>query len=257
MVSISVFTLLHSISIKLAEQNVHVCVSSDDHLHYLIIVYPPIDNLHVCLLEQHTVHLIRLIKFLFGSIERGLHSSSESMEYFFQILFYRLFHLTSTASSSIFKHVRLVDEFLPAQFDQYGTCPKFVVHDQHLLTNMAHLLNQLECQNINECSNEDDFIINRYRRAFFVLGSVLFHRLHLVISHLSNELTTDIYRFLLHYGHINMSQLPTDTWQLLLFKEIFPVGTESKQRSFLLVCSQNELTLAVIIESEYETNDLK
>jgi hypothetical protein len=54
-----------------------------------------------------------------------------------------------------------------------------------------------------------------------------------------------------------MTQFYSDTWQLLLFKEIFPKGYESQHRSFLIVCSQSELTLAVIIESEYEKNDFK
>ncbi|CAF2939452.1 unnamed protein product [Rotaria sp. Silwood2] len=88
-------------------------------------------------------------------------------------------------------------------------------------------------------------------------GSILFHRNHLLISHLSNETTIDIYRFLIHYGHLNLSQFYYDTWHLLLFKEIFPSGYESKQRSFLIVCSQGELTLAVIIQTEYEKNDFK
>ena len=132
-----------------------------------------------------------------------------------------------------------------------------ILNDQQLLINIDGLLNKLECQNFNECSNENDFIINRYRRRFFLNGTILFHRIHLLISHLSNELTNDIYRFLIHYGHLNMTQLYSDTWRLLLFKEIFPLGYETKQRSFLMVCSQNELTLAVIIESEYEKNELK
>lgn len=48
-----------------------------------------------------------------------------------------------------------------------------------------------------------------------------------------------------------------DTWQLLLFKEIFPFDYETKQRAFLIVCSQGELTLVVMIENQYEQNDLK
>jgi len=81
--------------------------------------------------------------------------------------------------------------------------------------------------------------------------------MHLFISHLSNELTTDIYRFLLHYGHLNMTQFHSDSWQLLLFKEIFPLNLESKQRSFVIVCSQGELTLAIVIENQYEKDDFK
>ncbi|CAF0734192.1 unnamed protein product [Adineta steineri] len=252
-------SLLRSISIKLAEQNIPVCITSDDNIHYLVIIYPPIENLHTCLLEQHTEHMIRLINFLFGSIYRGLFYYKESIEYFFDIFFYRLHHLLSSSSinsSSIFKNLRLIDEFLPAQFHNFGTCPKLILNNQQLLINIDCLLNQLECQSINQCSNEYDSIINRYRRIFFLNGTILFHRTHLLISHLSNELTNDIYHFLLHYGHLNMTQFYCETWQLLLFKEIFPIGHESKYRSFLIVCSQGELTLAVIIESEYEKNDL-
>ncbi|CAF4059813.1 unnamed protein product [Rotaria sordida] len=253
-------SLFRSISIKLAEQIIPVCVTSDDNIHYLIIIYPPIKNLHMCLLEQHTRHMMRLITFLFGSIYRGLFYYQESIEYFFDIFFYRLHCLSSSSSSSInsspiLKNVRLLDEFLPAQFNDYGTCPKLNLNDQQLLYNINYLLNQLECQNFNQCSNENDFIINRYRRIFFLNGSVLFHRIHLLISHLSNETTIDIYRFLIHYGHLNMSQFYYDTWHLLLFKEIFLSDYESKQRSFLIVCSQGELTLAVLIQSEYEKND--
>jgi hypothetical protein len=201
--------------------------------------------------------MIRLINFLFGSIYRGLFLYKESIEYFFDIFFYRLNHLlpSTKTSSSILKNLSLIDEFFPAQFN--NSCPKLVVNDHQLLININRSLNELECQNLNECSNENDFIINRYRRKFFINGSILFHRIHLLISHLSNELTNDIYRFLLHYGHLNMTQFYSDTWQLLLFKEIFPIGCETKQRSFLIVSSQNELTLAVIIESEYENNYLK
>ena len=235
---------LFSISIKLAEQNIPVCITSDDNIHYLIIIYPPIENLHICLLEQHTQHMIRLINFLFGSIYRGLFYYKESIEYFFDIFFYRLHHLLSSSSSvnssSIFKNLRLIDEFLPAQFHNFGTCPKLILNNQQLLINIDCLLNQLECQSINQCSNEYDSIINRYRRIFFLNGTILFHRIHLLISHLSNELTNDIYHFLLHYGHLNMTQFYCDTWQLLLFKEIFPIGYESKYRSFLIVCCQGE-----------------
>ncbi|CAF2791342.1 unnamed protein product [Rotaria sp. Silwood2] len=248
---------IHGISIKLAEQIIPVCVTSDDNTHYLIVVYPPIENLHICLLEQQTRHMIHLINFLFGSIYHGLFYYQESIEYFFDIFFYRLHCLLSSSinSSPVLKNVRLLDEFLPAQFNDYGTCPKLNLNDQQLVFNINHLLNQLECQNFNQCSNENDFIINRYRRIFFLNGSILFHRNHLLISHLSNETTIDIYRFLIHYGHLNLSQFYYDTWHLLLFKEIFPSGYESKQRSFLIVCSQGELTLAVIIQTEYEKND--
>jgi hypothetical protein len=203
--------------------------------------------------------MIRLINFLFGSIHRGLFLYKESIEYFFDIFFYRLNHFSSPSinSSFILKNLRLIDEFLPAQFNDYSTCPKLILNNQQLLINIDGLLNQLECQSLNECSNENDHITNRYRRIFFLNGSILFHRIHLLISHLSNELTNDIYRFLIHYGHLHMTQFYSDTWQLLLFKEIFPTGYESQHRSFLIVCSLSELTLAVIIESEYEKNDFK
>jgi len=179
---------------------------------------------------------------------------TESIEYFFDIFFYRLNHLSSSSinSSSILKNLRIIDEFFPLQFNDYGTCPKLLIDNQQLLLNIHGLLNQFECQNINECSNENDFIINRYRRIFLINGSILFHRIHLLISHLSNQLTNDIYHFLLHYGHLNLTQLSSDLCQLLLFKEIFPFGYETKQRLFLIVCCQGELTLAIIIENQYE-----
>ncbi|UJR31637.1 hypothetical protein I4U23_019119 [Adineta vaga] len=253
-------SLLRSISIKLAEQLIPVCVASDDNIYYLIIVYPPIENLHICLFEQHTRQMIRLINFLFGSIYDGLFMYSESIQYFFDIFFYRLNHLlpstSTTNSTSIFKNLRLIDEFLSAQFDNFGTCPTFMLNNQQLLINIDGLLNQLECQHINECSNENHDIINRYRRIFFLNGSILFHRTYLLVSHLSNDLTSDIYRFLLHYGHLNVTQLSSQNGQLLLFKEIYPTSYETKYRSFLIVCTQGELTLAVIIETEYEKTDL-
>jgi hypothetical protein len=233
-----------SVSIRLANENIHVCVSSDNYQHYLVMIYPPVNHLHVCLLEQQTTHLIRLIEFLFGSLQQAFTHSSESIDYFFRIFFYRFSHLTHT-SSKILEHVRLVDEYLPAQFNDYGTCPKLFVHDAHVMSNVDACLNQLECQVINECSNEHDTINNRYRRQYFLS------------SHLSNELTIDIYRFLVHYGHITMSQLSDDSWQLLLFKEIFPCQIETKQRSYLLVCSEKELTLAVIMENQYQTNTIE
>jgi len=244
------FRVIFSISIKLAEQIISVCVASDDNIHYLILIYPPIKNLHITLLEQHTRQLIRLINFLFGSIHRGLFLYKESIEYFFDIFFYRLNYLSY---SSTLKNIRIIDEFLPSQFNDYGICPKLLIDNQKLLININGLLNQFECQNINECSNENDFIINRYRRIFFINGSILFHRTNLLISHLSNQLTNDIYRFLLHYGHLNLTQFSSsDLCQILLFKEIFPFGYEIKQRLFLIVCCQGELTLAIIIENQYE-----
>ena len=203
--------------------------------------------------------MIHLINFLFGSIHRGLFMYQKSIEYFFDIFFYRLHGLTlsSINFSSIFKNLRLIDEFLPAQFSDYGTCPKLNLNDQQLLFNINSLLNELECQKFNECSNEDNIVTNRYRRRFFINGSVLFHSIHLLSSHLSNETTIDIYRVLTHYGHLSMSQFYRDTWHLLLFKEIFPLGYGSKQRLFLIVCSQGELTLAVIARNEYEKNDFE
>ena len=249
--------LFSSVSIELDNQKIHVCVNSDDREHYLILIYPSIEHLHVCLLERHTQHVTRLIKFLFLSIQYGLVHFPQSMEYFFQILFYRLFHLNKTPSN-IFKHIRLIDEFLPAQFDSNGACPKLFVHDQQLMMNIDNLLNQFECQNINDCPNEDENIRNRYRRSLFVVGSALFHRFYLVTSHLTNEMTVDVYRFLVHYGHINLSQVPRDSWQCLLFKEIFPQGTlNTSKRSFLLVCCQNDLIMAVVMETEYEQPYLK
>ncbi|CAF1238332.1 unnamed protein product [Adineta ricciae] len=250
-------SLLRSVSIKLSEQLVPVCIASDDNVYYLIIIYPPIENLHICLLEQHTGQMIRLINFLFGSIYDGLFMYTESIQYFFDIFFYRLNHLLSSSanSSPVLKNLRLIDEFLPAQFGNNGTCPTLMLNNQQLLINIDCLLNQLECQRFNECPNEDDVIINRYRRSFFLNGSILFHRSYLLISHLSNELTSDIYRFLLHYGHLNVAQFPCETGQLLLFKEIYPTTSESKSRYFLVVCTHGELTLAVIIETEYERHD--
>lgn len=252
-------SLLRSITIKIAEQIVHVCVTSNDNIHYLIIIYPPIENLHVCLLEQHTRHMIRLINFLFGSIHRALFNHQESIKYFFDIFFYRLYRLSplSPMTLPVFRNLRLVDEFLPAQFSDYGACPRLNINDPQLLSSIDSLLNQLECQNFTQCSSEDDFTINRFRRIFFLHGTILFHRSHLVISHLSNETTMDIYRFLIHYGYLNVAQFHSDTFHSLLFKEIFPSGQESKQRSFIIVCSQGELTLAVIIQNEYEKYDFK
>lgn len=237
-----------------------MCVISEDDIHYLIIIYPPIENLHVHLLERHTQHLIHLINFLFVSLDRGLNYHREAMEYFFDIMFYRLNHLSpssKTTSSSILKNLRLIDEFLPAQFDEFGVCPKFFVDNPQLLVNIDGLLNQFECQNFNQCADEHDSIANRYRRHFFIHGSVLFHRRYLFISHLSNALTNDLYHFLLHYGHLNMSQFYADVWQLLLFKEIFPAGDQTKQRLFVAVCSQGELTLAIVLENPYEKNDVR
>ncbi|CAF3275727.1 unnamed protein product [Rotaria socialis] len=250
-------SLLRSVSIKITEQIIPICVTSDDNIHYLIIIYPSIENLHISLLEQHTRQLVRLMNFLFGSVDRGLLFFQESIEYFFDVFFYRLNSLipTSVVSTPLLKNIRLIDEFLPAQFNDYGTCPKLNLNDQQLLFNIDCLLTQLECQNFNECSNESDFIINRYRRIFILTGSVLFHRVQLLTSHLSNETTIDIYRFLLHYGHLNMSQFYSDTWHLLLFKEIFPSGFNLKQRWFLIVGSHSELTLAAVIQTEYENND--
>lgn len=250
---------MFSITIKVVEQILPVCIVSDDYNRYLVIVYPPIENVHICLLEQHTRQLIRLIKFLFGSIYRALLGHAESIAYFFDVFFYRLNHLlpSPTNTSPVLKNLRLIDEFLPAQFDSDGTCPTLIVNNQQLIINIDGLLNQLECQSFNECSNDNENIINRYRRAFFLNGSVLFHRAHLLISHLSNELTNDVYRFLLHYGHLNMPQASADVWQLLLFKEIYPTGHDSKYRSFVIVCSQGDLTLAVTLESEYDEKDIE
>lgn len=214
-------------------------------------------HLHVQLLEQHTKQMIRLIQFLFGSIVYGLNYFSESMDYFFQIFFYRLNHLT-TESSTTLKSIRLIDEFLPAQFNQFGSCPKLIISDQTIQIHLDKLLNQLDCQNLNECENENEKISNRYRRIFFVRGSVLFYQQHLVLDHLSTDLTVDIYRYLLHYGHLNLTQqIPNDTWQLLLFKQIFPQGLDAKKRSFLYVCCQNVLTLAVIVDLEHDTRDFQ
>lgn len=248
-----------SITIKLSDQSIPVCISSDDNIHYLIVIYPPIEHLHISLLERHTQHLVRLINFLFGSIYHGLFTYSDSIEYFFDVFFYRLNSLleSSIINAPILKNIRLVDEFLPAQFDDYGTCPKLNFNDHQLLFNIDCLLTQLECQNFNECSNENDFITNRYRRIFFLTGSVLFHRIHLLTTHLSNQTTNNIYRFLLHYGHLNMSQFYSDKWHLVLFKEIFPSGFNSKQRSFLIVSSHGELTLAATVQTEHENNDFK
>lgn len=182
------------------------------------------------------------------------------MEYFFDLMFYRLNHLLPTsknASSSILKNLRLIDEFLPGQFDEYGVCPKFFVDNPQLILNIDGLLNQFECQNFNECSDEKDSLSNRYRRHFFIQGSILFHRRYLFLSHLSTRLTNDIYYFLLHYGHLNMSQFYSDAWQFLLFKEIFPSEDQGKQRSFVVVCSQGELTLAIVIENPFEKNEFR
>ena len=214
-------------------------------------------NLHLCLLERHTKQLIRLIQFLFGSIAHALRHFSESMDYFFQIFFYRLSQLALETSPTL-KSIRLIDEFLPAQFHSFGACPKLIITDQSVQMHLDRLLNQLECQNLNECANdEDEAISNRYRRVFLVRGSVLFHQQHLVLDHLSVELTIDIYRYLLHYGHLNLTQISTDTWQLLLFKQIFPQGLDARKRSFLYVCCQNALTLAVLVDLEHDTRELQ
>ena len=239
------FSILFSITINSNEQTIHVCVTTDDNIHYLILIYPPIQNLHVCLLEQQTRHLIHLIKFLFNSIHQAISSYSESIKYFFNIFFYRLYDLSLTNSS-------LIDELLPVQFNDYGTSPKLNLNDQQLLFNIDNLLNQLECQEFNQCSNEYDYVINRYRRIFFVHGCILFHHIYLLTSHVSNEITNDIYRFLNHYGHLNIKERNVDTCYLLLFKEIFPHDYASKQRLYVIVCSQGDLTLAVIIQNEYE-----
>lgn len=178
------------------------------------------------------------------------------MEYFFQIFFYRMSHLISD-SSPILKSIRLIDEYLPAQFNDSGACPKFALQDQTTFIQIDSLLNQLECQDFNECSNENQMLSNRFRRIFFVHGSILFYRQYLVLSHVAPDLTMDIYRFLLHYGHLNLTQTSNETWPLLLFKQIFPQGFAAKKRSFLYVSSQSELTLAVIIDDEYDTRDLQ
>ena len=231
-------------------------MGSDDSEHYLVIVYPPMANLQLCLLERHTKQLIRLIQFLFGSIAHGLRQFGESMDYFFQIFFYRLSQLVVESSPTL-RSIRLIDEFLPAQFNSFGACPKLIIADQSVQIRIDHLLNQLECQNLNECANDDEAISNRYRRVFLVRGAVLFHQQHLVLDHLSTDLTIDIYRYLLHYGHLNLTQISSDTWQLLLFKQIFPQGLDARKRSFLYVCCQNALTLAVLVDLEHDTRELQ
>jgi len=238
-------SVLRSVSIKLDEQIIPICVSTDDNIHYLIIIYPQNQQIHVQLLERYTKQIVHLIKFLFGSIDRALFFFQQSIAYFFDILFYRLYHL------------RIIEEFFLRQFSDNGLCPKFLLNNQQLIINIDGLLNQFECQHLNQCSNENDFITNRYRRLFFTQGSVLFYRHYLLLTHLSNKLTTDIYYFLLHYGHLNFNRYLFDSWHLLLFKEIFPNEIESKQRTFLLVCCQGDLTLAIVLENQYEKNELK
>jgi hypothetical protein len=241
---------------KLADENLHVCLWTSDFQSYLIVIYPPMENLHLCLLEQQTTHLVRLIDFLFGSIQHGLRHASASMDSFFEIFFYRWLQLIRP-TSAIFKRTRPIDEFLPAQFNEYGTCPKLPLDEAASLLHVDTLLNRLDCQQLDDAAVEDDLLDNRYGRVFLIVGSVLFHCCHLVSSHLSNELTTDIYRFLLHYGHLNISEFAVDHYRFLLFKEIYPSDSIRliNQRFFLLVACQGHLTLAVMVQSEYQNRD--
>lgn len=230
-----------------------ICVvhDHDDNL-YMILVYPPNDNINLSILEKQTEQINRLIRFLFGSMRSGITSYPQSIEYFFQIFFYRFFHLNEN-STSILKHIRLVDEIFPAQLDVNGACPKIFIHDKKLLMYIDSILNQLECQQINTCSNDEFHVQNRYRRYFFVVGSALFYRFYVVTSHLNNQTTVDIYRFLCHYGYLSISQISQDQWQCLLFKEVFlEKNIHTRRRSFIIVCCQRDLILAVLIETEYE-----
>ncbi|CAF1349267.1 unnamed protein product, partial [Didymodactylos carnosus] len=140
--------------------------------------------------------------------------------------------------SPILKHCRLSDELY---IDQFEGIPKLLTLTDVQLTNVDSILNSLESQELNECSNE----INRFRRPSYVYGCVLFFQSLLVTSHLSKTITLDIYRFLIHYCHLKMRELRPRTTELLIYKEIFLTGTHS----FLIVFSLAEFTLAVVVQT--------
>ncbi|CAF0885036.1 unnamed protein product [Didymodactylos carnosus] len=238
---------LRSVTINACEQELNVCITSDTNDYYLVIIYPPL-NISRHILEYITKNVSRLLQFLFGSIHQAFFplnqndesvlTTSSAVKHFFNLLFYRLYNMSSPNVSPILKHCRLSDELY---IDQFEGIPKLLTLTDVQLTNVDSILNSLESQELNECSNE----INRFRRPSYVYGCVLFFQSLLVTSHLSKTITLDIYRFLIHYCHLKMRELRPRTTELLIYKEIFLTGTHS----FLIVFSLAEFTLAVVVQT--------
>ncbi|XP_071626362.1 protein inturned isoform X2 [Temnothorax longispinosus] len=252
-----------STTVHVGEEEMHIAyISRDDEL--LLIALPG-----KCCTSQEIVKItediVRTLEFTYQSLTKCFTSveNQSSLDHFFTLIVHRLTSIKDFCKDADVKKNLTKPENGTESVENYKFRSAFSVASFVQLPRDAQIqidaaLSEMEAMDYRDW-NEDPMDC---QRLYTILGSCIYHKCHLLGSHLPHEDLIDVHSFLRHNGLLNLVN-QEQVKCLVLWKQIYPSScnrgnVDSNDGSqllipngkwFLLVVGYGHDLLAVLLES--------
>ncbi|GAB1864614.1 Protein inturned [Camponotus japonicus] len=252
-----------STTIRIGEKETHVVYTSrDDEL--LLITLPD-----KCCTSQEAVKImediVRTLEFTYQSLTKSFTPAENhsSLDHFFILFIHRLINIKDSfkdtdAKKNLLKSENSTENIENFKFRSAFSVASFIQLPRDAQIQIDAALSEMEAMDYRDW-NEDPMDC---QRLYTILGSCIYHKCHLLGSHLSHEDMIDVHSFLRHNGLLNLVN-QEQVKCLVLWKQIYPSscnrgiidGGSSDQflipngKWFLLVVGYGHDLLAVLLES--------
>ncbi|XP_025073421.1 protein inturned, partial [Pogonomyrmex barbatus] len=251
-----------STTVHIGEEETHIAYTSrDDEL--LLIALPG-----KCCTSQEIVKItediVRTLEFTYQSLTKCFTpaENQSSLDHFFMLIIHRLMNIKDVYKDADIKKDSIKSQSNTENVENYKFRSAFSVASFIQLPRDAQIqidaaLSEMEAMDYRDW-NEDPMDC---QRLYTILGSCIYHKCHLLGSHLPHEDLIDVHSFLRHNGLLNLVN-QEQVKCLVLWKQIYPsscnrgnIEHSSDQilipngKWFLLVVGYGHDLLAVLLES--------
>ncbi|XP_029659336.1 protein inturned isoform X2 [Formica exsecta] len=252
-----------STTIRIGEKEAHVVYTSrDDEL--LLITLPD-----KCCTSQEAIKItediVRTLEFTYQSLTKCFTSveNQSSLDHFFALFIHRLLNIKDSckdtdARKNLSKSENSIENIENYKFRSAFSIASYIQLPRDAQIQIDAALSEMEAMDYRDW-NEDPMDC---QRLYTILGSCIYHKCHLLGSHLPHEDLIDVHSFLRHNGLLNLVN-QEQVKCLVLWKQIYPSscnrggidGSSSDQflipngKWFLLVVGYGHDLLAVLLES--------
>ncbi|KAL6436477.1 hypothetical protein ACFW04_004751 [Cataglyphis niger] len=248
-----------STTIRVGEKEAYVVYTSrDDEL--LLITLPD-----KCCTSQEAIKItediVRTLEFTYQSLTKCFTSveNHSSLDHFFTLFINRLLNIKDTdARKNVSKSENSTENVENYKFRSAFSIASFIQLPRDAQIQIDAALSEMEAMDYRDW-NEDPMDC---QRLYTILGSCIYHKCHLLGSHLPHEDLIDVHSFLRHNGLLNLVN-QEQVKCLVLWKQIYPSScnrghiddSSSDQflipngKWFLLVVGYGHDLLAVLLES--------
>ncbi|XP_011876832.1 PREDICTED: protein inturned [Vollenhovia emeryi] len=252
-----------SSTIQIGEEEMHIAYTSrDDEL--LLIALPG-----KCCSPQEIVKItediVRTLEFTYQSLTKCFTSveNQSSLDHFFTLIVHRLTSIKDSCKDAdskrnLAKPQNSIESVENYKFRSAFSVANFIQLPRDAQIQIDAALSEMEAMDYRDW-NEDPMDC---QRLYTILGSCIYHKCHLLGSHLPHEDLIDVHSFLRHNGLLNLvSQEQVKC--LVLWKQIYPLSCNRGNvdsndggqllipngKWFLLVVGYGHDLLAVLLES--------